>query len=597
MQKVSLSNKVFTENPLLDEIVYNARQLATGVILKDEDKANSAETSESIHNGDVLIAIHKGSVHFNNFKYDISFLYDFYQDLPTAEKYAADNSEIPEADRPKILEKAVKQFTENYVEYNNYYRMLAGQPAIDKQDKNEPDKLWKGIWILKESINDTYPTSVDDTNFLVTTPWIFDEVEKEYVPDPAYALIHELDTSIKNLLYSNGTCEAITKDEAWLASHDLYLTPDDVRYLLHIGDREVDYYDARITEKFGLVYCPKCDAEEVRRRFKDLFEANRLYLLYTIYSEAYKYRSDYYDNFMMIFLVIQTIIDMIVELPEYIIRRDVFDSRTCKYIFEANGVKYFKDIPLKYQVALVKNLNKLIKFKSTDKCIVDIVSIFGVENIEIFRYYILKDRYVRDKDVLDYYDNHKTVTDSMGNSYVVEDNATNYDLKFIKVPLLGNYDDCIRTEKNVYSYDTLVDTDDYWEGDKDYHTVKDDIKDLDFTVLRSKYYSIEAVIDLARRNFTLTYFMNILMYNNVDKSALRVNLPNVSTTKKFDLVDAILTLYSLSYIYYGVEDTILDTRAKAAQIMGFNPNLQQDLSDISTWLEENHKGLTVEDLL
>ena len=35
MHKPTLSNKVFTENPLLDEIVYNARQLATGVILKD----------------------------------------------------------------------------------------------------------------------------------------------------------------------------------------------------------------------------------------------------------------------------------------------------------------------------------------------------------------------------------------------------------------------------------------------------------------------------------------------------------------------------------------------------------------------------------
>ena len=54
MTKPTLSNKVFTENPLLDEIVYNARQLATGVVLKDEDKANNAETVDSIHMGDIL---------------------------------------------------------------------------------------------------------------------------------------------------------------------------------------------------------------------------------------------------------------------------------------------------------------------------------------------------------------------------------------------------------------------------------------------------------------------------------------------------------------------------------------------------------------
>ena len=313
-----------------------------------------------------------------------------------------------------------------------------------------------------------------------------------------------------------------------------------------------------------------------------------------MYSEAYKHRSDYYDNFMMIFLTIQTIIDLIIELPEYIIRRDVFDTRTCKYIFESNGVKYFDDIPLKYQIALVKNLNKLIKFKSTDKCIVDIISIFGVNNIEVFKYYIMKDRYLNKPSDLDYYNNQKEEQDYFGNTNRVENNDANYDLKFIKVPLLEQYDDYIRSDTNIYTYDSLTEDDRYWIGDKDKHIVKEDIKNLDFTILRSKYYSIEAVIDLTKRNFMMTYFMNILMYNTVDKSALLVNLPNISNVKKFDIVNVIITLFSLSYIYYGVEDIILDSRAKAAQILGFN--FEADLAKISNWLHENHLGLTLKDL-
>ena len=78
MTKPTLSNKVFTENPLLDEIVYNARQLATGVVLKDEDKANNAETVDSIHMGDIIIAINRGTIKFNNFKYDSEFLRQYY---------------------------------------------------------------------------------------------------------------------------------------------------------------------------------------------------------------------------------------------------------------------------------------------------------------------------------------------------------------------------------------------------------------------------------------------------------------------------------------------------------------------------------------
>lgn len=592
MEKPTLSNKVFTENPLLDEIVYNARQLAVGCILKDEDKANYYETAESIHNGDVLIAIERGNVKFSNFKYDYDFLksLDLFSDSD-CKVYADDNTLIPEAYRNQLRDKAASLFVENYVEYNNYYRMLHGEPFYDETG------IYEGLWIDYNKISDSSPTSMDSISKMYKEEYEEDsDGNKVLVSD--YRLIHTLDDATKNVLYDNGTCEQIIKASSYIDEWEF--TQDDVLYVMHIGDREVGYYDARVAEKFALLYCPPCDAEEVKRRFKDLFEANRLYMLYTIYSDAYKLRSDYYDNFMMIFLIIQTIIDMIVELPEYIIRRDIFDTRTCKYIFESNGVKYFKDIPLKYQVSLVKNLNKLIKFKSTDKCIVDIISIFGVENIQVFKYYIMRDRNaeivqeVGEEAEYYYLNNTKTVVGQDGDVYTKDDNDSNYDLKFIKVPLQEKYDDYIRTESNIYDYDTMVEADAYWNGDQNYDTVKSDVKDLDFTILRSKYYSIEAVIDLAKRNFTMVYFMNMLMYHGIDESSLVVNIPTISNTRKFELMDIICTLFSLSYIYYGVDDTILDTRSKAAQIMGFN--MDADLSKISSWLDENHYGLHLKDL-
>lgn len=604
MQKPSLSNKVFTENPLLDEIVYNARQLATGTILKDSVRADINETLESIQNGDIYVVVKQGIVSFGYFNYTEDILYRYYPATdPNVPRYAADNSLIPEADRPALLTIAKNLFLENYVEYNNYYRMLNGEPDCDL-DTLEPKY---GLFVDVNQITIDSPTpmsafAIDDSKNSI--------LDDEGNPIYNFQPVHELDLAKQNILYETGTCENIFNDSQQLLAWDM--TIEDVEYLLHIGDRKVDYYTARVGEKFALLYCPPCDAEEVRRRYKELIEANRLYILYTVYSEAYKYRSDYYDNFMMIFIILQTIIDMIIELPEYIIRRDIFDSRTCKYIFESNGVKYFKDIPLKYQIALVKNLNKLIKFKSTDKCLVDIVSIFGTDNIQLFRYYIMKDRLINEKDLksldkkLNYYDYYKYFCPECGGEVeentttcpncgrtitpiALEDNGENYDLKFIKVPILGNYDDNIRTDTNLYNYSSIVDGDAYWTGDKDYDDVKQAIKDLDFTILRSKYYSVEALVDITKRNFVLVYFMNLLMYNKIDKSSLKVNLPNISTTKKFELVDAILTLYSLSYLYYGVEDTIIDSRAKAAQILGFN--MEADLAKIDDWLYENHRGL------
>ena len=644
MERPSFQNKVFTDNPLLDEIVYNCRQLAMYTTLKDTDRADKEETLESLKAGDLLVAICQGRVDFDFFSYD----YDFLQTvgIPWTEDelnyYAEHNDEIPQGYRPLIMSMAAQAYKENYNELNNYYRTLHGLPKYMGDDAT-----WFGFWVDERAILNEQ-LSVD--------------IISAYPETSDYVLLHELDAAYASMLYSSGVLDDFVADKDRLASWGL--TREDAEYLLHIGDRSIDYYDARVADRFQLLYCPSCDSSEVQKRFKELLEANRQYILYTVYSNAYKFRSDYYDNFMMVMIILQTFIDMIVELPEYLIRRDIFDSRTCQYIFESNGVRYFRDIPLIYQIALVKNLNKLIKYKSTDKCIVDIVSLFGFENINVFKYYILKDRQAEkisdpSGNYYNYYAYEKsskdipvtypeeddrnhiiidpareqidfTHTDPSGNygdddtehgeftdshvrgvddthSLQIDDSYTrefttikgneddkNYDIKFIKVPILGNYDDHIRTEANIYDYDTIAGTDAYWIGDKDYQTVKSAIKELEFTVLRSKYYSVEAVINVSQHSFMLVYFMNMLLCNNVDTSLLRVNLPNISTYRKFNLVNVIIALYALSYIYYGVEPTIQDDVAKIAKILGFN--METDLATIASELAENHGFLTFEDL-
>ena len=105
MEKVTLSSKVFTENPLLDEIIYNIRQLAIGTILKDQDKADNNETLESIKAGDVLISLNRGHYNFNFFYYDETLLRQI-SGLTEEEiiEYSADNSKIPERELNIVLE-------------------------------------------------------------------------------------------------------------------------------------------------------------------------------------------------------------------------------------------------------------------------------------------------------------------------------------------------------------------------------------------------------------------------------------------------------------------------------------------------------------
>src|SRR5699024_8501658 len=131
---------------------------------------------------------------------------------------------------------------------------------------------------------------------------------------------------------------------------------------------------------------PACESTEVYTKFKDRLEINRVFFLQTMYSQAYKFQSDYYNKFIMCMIIIHSFADMIELSPEYIIQRELFDMRTIQYVFESQGVEFFPDIPLKYQKRLVKNLNRLIKYKSCDKNLIDIASLFGFDNVELFKY-------------------------------------------------------------------------------------------------------------------------------------------------------------------------------------------------------------------
>ena len=53
---MSVDRKTLTENPIIDEIIYNGQLLMKGCILKDLDEANKYETMESIKRSDFYIA-------------------------------------------------------------------------------------------------------------------------------------------------------------------------------------------------------------------------------------------------------------------------------------------------------------------------------------------------------------------------------------------------------------------------------------------------------------------------------------------------------------------------------------------------------------
>ena len=99
-------------------------------------------------------------------------------------------------------------------------------------------------------------------------------------------------------------------------------------------------------------------------------------------------------TYFPIFILVNTIMDLLSGISDMLINRKVFDARCIKYLFESYGIPYYSEIPIKYQQAMLKNRNMLLKYKSSTRNMVDICSLFGFSDIKVFGYYMLKEHVV-----------------------------------------------------------------------------------------------------------------------------------------------------------------------------------------------------------
>lgn len=532
--------RIYTDNPLLDELVYACKIMMTDCILKDQEEADSYETLETVRNSDIYAAIVENRARFEYFDYSYELLVEANVPVNIIPDCIANKQKIPQTYRNTLIELASKEFIDEYVEDNLYYRTLYGQPEDDSQ-----------IIYLKES---------DIENVLIDI-----NISKP---------IHKLSNNELLALESAGVLDEL---------EERYPT---FKYIHFLGKRKITPYNARNIDKFGILYVQQPDDNLLlKNRFCELLTVNKNYTMKTIYNEAYKFNSDNYDKFMIVFIIIQSVIDMLIELPEYYIRRDIFDIRTIQYFFESAGLDYFSEIPLKYQISLVQNLNKLIKYSATNKVIVEIASLFGFDNIEIFAYYMLKERKTDSEGNYLF----ETKEDPINGS-IVPDNNKNYELKFIKVPLNESIDNYIKDKNNHYDYNYLANTDKYWNGEYTKDEIKEQILQYEFNIIRTKYISVDAVVELTDLSFQIPYFTNMIMFSNIEND-LKVPI-SVISNESILLTDLFILIYSLMYEYYGLEDTIIDTSDKYLAIKGFNFDV--NMAELSDYVTE--KGFTLEEL-
>ena len=61
--------KIHTDNPFTDNLIYYTKFIALNSVVKDLDEALANETPESLHNGDVYISCVEGHATYEMFTY------------------------------------------------------------------------------------------------------------------------------------------------------------------------------------------------------------------------------------------------------------------------------------------------------------------------------------------------------------------------------------------------------------------------------------------------------------------------------------------------------------------------------------------------
>lgn len=527
-----VNGKIYTDAPLLDEIVYNCKLILKDIVVKNEKLALQYETATSMKMAETRYMCQNNTITFLNFPWTYSLFIRYGCTPEEATAYMANLNSVPMEEREGLLELAKFDYVNEFEEQNKYYRSLLGLPEYGTDKFN--------IYLTPDDFPEDYDTSLIDFS-LPIHEYKIDDIEVLQ----ASGRLGELVEQYRSFNYS---------------------------YLRYLGTNALNLDVCRNSSKWDILYIPPVNAN-VSSRFQELYNKNKNIYLVKVYQDSYSFGSDYYDNMLIIMLLAQTFNDMIVDVPEWFIRKDVFDIRTVQYFLEAYGIPFFKEIPLKYQIRIVSNINNLIMSKSTIENFDDILNIFSLRETHIYRYYLYK--------------KHKK--DDHGQFIIDNEHPENmYELQFIEVLLGDTYDNYIKDISSRIPYDEVTTMDEYWDGGYDHDEIKKQMLQKDFIIEPTKYITIKADIIYGDYQKQLAYFMSMVFDTRISTDDIYITVPSLSESTKFSLSNLMIFIECLCHLYYKTSVDIRRPEDMNERIDGTLPDFKPNTETDDWWMQERY---------
>lgn len=218
----------------------------------------------------------------------------------------------------------------NYVEKNEYYRMLIGLPTLEEMNSR-------------------------------------DFVYHEGTP------LHELDYTTKLRLRRNGT-------------FDQYFNDTQKQYIRFIG-REIDLITARESEEFEVLSNSKDRADH--EMYAICYNKEREIWMRTFYNEYLMYNTDFYEAEDLIALKLQSLVAYVVESKKPFIHKSTYTQQEAMEIWKSHGLTLPKNMPELYRNSCTFVLNYLLMFKGTNY-VMNYITEKLFSGLNLYKYFIRK---------------------------------------------------------------------------------------------------------------------------------------------------------------------------------------------------------------
>jgi hypothetical protein len=367
----------------VEYVLNDIRAMVNNVIIKVSSLADEYETAEIKRDADRYITAYLEKDTFNSYR---GFPMDIIAKAGITNtglltEYSVDKYKIPRNKRKEVVKHMRQAVINEYEERNDYYRNLIGKPPMD----------------------------TPETEFIYLT-----QEEMDYYDIDEIRPIHDYPKEIQ------------IKLERAIIPELIKMYPERT-YLQHMGSKAVNLVRAREAKNFEIIFTDITLDYVFMRAFFDTYDFCREYFMSIIYNKHFKSRYDLYDNYIGMHIMIMTVQRLIADTIKMCIDRDFYDLTSIRKLFNVYGIPFFEDLPLDYQRMIVKNVNMLIRSKSTDKVLYDVANTLFYERVQIHKYYLVKERKFDEngEPIIAY---KKVNNDVIKRYFIKSDNTLNYQL-------------------------------------------------------------------------------------------------------------------------------------------------------------------------